>query len=756
MTEKRAGKHISETPAPLTHKQKMQRKHSMLTHSVPSHAGNISNALTMKNGALYYLCEEGGNVSLGGQHGFGLYYHDCRYLNGYELDLSALEPEFLSAHAARGFTATIQYASSAPKTPAGQPLALSSISIRWTRTVDGEALIFYDSVCLENFNPHRVEIPLAVSFSAMFEDIFEVMGFLCDHTGKHLQPSWQDGVLKFAYQGGDGQLRQLAIWFSVPPVKVEDCTVHFNIALEPRQRQEFLVSLQVYEGPLDQPVRPAQTTFTSLHQLREYKKREEEGWLADDTHIKSSSRLLESILNRGLVDLRTLRAQLNDQEFFTAGIPWFGTLFGRDSLIASLQMLAFCPEIAAQTLRLLAHYQGKTCNDYTDEQPGKILHELRTDEMTRMGQTPFSPFYGAVDTAPLFLILLAQYTDWRGSLDLFRELLPHVEKALTWMDEYGDANRDGYIEYYSDAPHGIINQGWKDAGNSILNPDGSLPSPPISLVEVQGYAYLAKKTIAALYQRNGDGRRAEALLKQAASLKAQFNRDFWLDDQQFYAMALQKDGRPIAVISSNVGQALWTGIIEQQRVGQVVDRLMQEDMFSGWGVRTLSADTPCYHPLSYHLGTVWPHDNSLIAAGYAGHGLYDKALKIFNGITDAAARFNNYRLPELFSGFQRDLHEGYPVPYPVACHPQAWAAGSVPFMLSVLLGLRPQGLDGRLHIVHPVLPDYVDHLELHRLRVGKATLSLLYERNTQHEIEVHVIHQEGDLEIVMEGKAGRS
>jgi glycogen debranching enzyme len=439
---------------------------------------------------------------------------------------------------------------------------------------------------------------------------------------------------------------------------------------------------------------------------------------------------------------------LSGETYFAAGVPWFVTLFGRDSLITAYQMLAYHPLIAEQTLRLLAKYQGTREDDWRDEQPGKILHELRVGELARLNLIPHTPFYGTVDATPLFLLLIAEHARWSGTLDLFHELREPIDRALFWMDHYGDRHGETYLAYVSRTKERMINKGWKDSGNAIVNADGSLARPPIALAEVQGYAYAAKLGIADLFERAGERERAAQLRRDAARLRERFNRDFWMEEKDCYALALQADGRPAAVISSNPGQALWTGITDEDKARRTIRRLMQDDMFSGWGVRTLSSREAAYNPISYHRGTVWPHDNSIIAAGFRRYGADGDALRIFHGLADAAFYFPSHQLPELFCGFGRREYD-IPINYPVACHPQAWASGTIPFLLITLLGLTPEAFDKRLRIVRPLLPDFLDGLELRRLRIGQARADLRFRRREKG-VEVEILQIDGELNVIVE------
>ena len=456
-------------------------------------------------------------------------------------------------------------------------------------------------------------------------------------------------------------------------------------------------------------------------------------------------------MRRSLLDLLVLRSSLDNLAFVSAGLPWYGALFGRDSIIAALETLAYDSEIAAQTIRLLARYQGTKTDEWRDEQPGKILHELRRGELANLNEIPQTPYYGAVDSTPLFLILIGEHANWTGDLSLFNELRQNVERALHWIDDYGDEGKNGYLSYASKSSKGLGNQGWKDSGDSIMNADGSLATPPIALVEVQGYVYRAKLLMAELYARSGDQPTASRLRKEAEDLKKRFNHDFWVEEQDFYAIALQKSNRPAAVISSNPGQALWTGIIDDSRGAAVVHRLTAEDMFSGWGVRTLSSREKRANPIGYHLGTVWPHDNSIIASGFRRYGFDAEAVQVLEGIVQAASYFEHYRLPEVFAGFS---HQQFAVPmrYPVACHPQAWAAGSVPFLLTNLLGLQADAFSTTLHVVRPVLPKTIDELDFRRIKVGRGSVDLQFRRGAKG-LEVEVSNRKGGVEVRVEPEA---
>jgi glycogen debranching enzyme len=437
---------------------------------------------------------------------------------------------------------------------------------------------------------------------------------------------------------------------------------------------------------------------------------------------------------------------MDGQHFFAAGLPWFGTLFGRDAAIVALQTLPYGPNMAAQTLRLLARFQAREADAYRDAQPGKILHELRRGELARLGAIPQSPaYYGTVDATMLFVILAAQYVRWSGDLAVARELRPHLDAALGWIQDATDA--DGYVTYDGRYGNGLVNQGWKDSGNAIVDADGIFVNPPIALCEVQGYAYRAWRECAALFRSLDDADAADKLEERAADLHERFDADYWSDALGCYVLARHAGGRA-EVVSSNAGQVLWGGLAPPGRAAPVVARMMEDDMFSGWGIRTLASTARAYNPMSYHLGSVWPHDNGLILAGFRRYGHDDAALRLFDGLFDAASNLRSFRLPELFCGFRREDDTHAPVRYPVACSPQAWAAGALPHALWNLLGLSADAPAGRLTVRRPRLPRWLARVELNGMRVGEATVDLRFSRRDDGDaVDVDAKVREGEVAV---------
>jgi glycogen debranching enzyme len=737
----------------LSDEEKEARKLHVNSSHIASLAGSIAHSMAVKDENVFFLSRPDSRVPLDGYHGFGLYFNDCRYLNGYELKMAGEYPSVLVASDEHGYMDLFNLANPALDLDDDHHLPGETIGIRIVRTIDGERQTFHEAIRFQNYGLEAVEIPITLTFKAEFEDIFAVRGLLQKRFGELHSPEWMDGVLTFSYKGADGLFRGLRIYFDPAPTRTEETTAHFDLKLGGKETSLLKAAFVVSEGPTREEALRDGHGARDANEIERVLKEASDEWLKGFTVVHSDSWILNRLLQRSIRDLRVLRSNLQGQQYFVAGLPWFGTLFGRDAAITALQMLAYDPSIAEQSLRLLVNYQADETDWWRDAKPGKFLHELRIGEMARIGEIPHYPYFGSVDATPLFLVLVARHAAWTGDLVLFEELRENIEVAFEWIDEYGDQNDDGYIEYDTKmtetrAGKRLINQGWKDSGDALINEDGSLAEPPIAVIEAQGYVYQAKMEMSELYRRAGETGRADELVREATDLRERFNRDFWLEEMGFYALALQAGNRPCAVVTSNPGHALWSGIIDPERAERVVERLMDDDMYSGWGIRTLSKNERAYNPLSYHRGTVWPWDNAIIAAGFYRYGFDEAAARIFNGMVDAARRFEDHRLPELFGGYDRDEYQ-IPVRYPVACHPQAWSAGTLPFLLQCLLGLQPDAFEGRLRIVRPYLPDMCDRLEMRGLRVGSALLDLRFER-TEHGVAVQVLDQEGELEVIVE------
>ena len=463
--------------------------------------------------------------------------------------------------------------------------------------------------------------------------------------------------------------------------------------------------------------------------------------------IPTSNNIFNSIMVRSLSDLKMMRMSLNGDVFHSAGVPWYDTLFGRDSIISALQLLPFDAGLAKSTLLVNAKFQSNRSDNWRDQEPGKMLHELRQGELANLNLIPHSPYYGTVDATPLFLILLAEYVNWTGDIELVKQLEGNVDMALEWIDVYANLEGNGFAYYAVRSPMGIYNQGWKDSPDSISRSDGTLAKQPVAVAEVQGYVYMAKRQLAPLFRQLGRENDAARLEKEARELKERFNREFWMKDSQFFAQALDAEG-VCDVISSNPAQCLWTGIIDQKYVKYLVDRIFRDDMFTEWGIRTLSSKEQRYNPLGYHNGTVWPHDNAIISMGLRKYGFINEMSLLFTGIYEAARTFEGYRLPECFSGLTRSEYD-IPVKYPIACSPQAWASGTIPCMLTACLGIAPDALNNRLIINKPHLPSWLDNVQFNNMKVGN-TLTALNFRKAEYETLVNVSKKIGDINVLIE------
>jgi glycogen debranching enzyme len=734
---------------PASRAKRQDQKEKVLTHASPSITRQISDAIVIKEGNPFFVTLPTGDVPIQKGHAFGLYYCDCRYLSGYEFRLCGRKPAVLVSNSDRGHTAIFEVTNREIRR-SGKRISKDTIGVRWQRQIDGGKLLLRDIFHLQNFGMDEIEFAVSMSFAADFEDIFIVRKLLKEKGGKKHPPQWSENTLRFIYEGKDRIFRTVKIDFWPAPDSHNETEAHFNIRLASREKKDISICIFIAESKDRTKAEKQTNTHPDAHEVVINTEPFYEKWQRTHTHIESDSLLLNHIISRSMRDLRMLRSSTEGENFFAAGIPWFGTLFGRDSLITSIQTLLFNPELAAETLRLLARYQGAKVDEWKDEQPGKILHELRVGELARTGKIPHTPYYGSVDATPLFLVLLGMYCQCTADLSIFQELKDNVDRALQWMSEYGDADRTGYIQYSSKSKQGLVNQGWKDSGNAIINRDGSLARPPIALVEVQAYAFRAKTLLADLFSRTGDATKGEQLKREADDLQARFNRDFWDERLQAYVLALQAEKTPVSVVSSNPGHALWAMIADQEKAKQTMSRLMAEDMFSGWGVRTLSENEMRYNPVGYHLGTVWPHDNSLIAAGFWNYGFDEQAAQVASGIIHSAMHFENYRMPEVFSGFNRKDYS-VPVHYPVACHPQAWAAGSVPFMVMTLLGLTPNAFEKSLRIIRPRLPEFVNELTVRSLRIGDAFADVRFQRDGKRVYaKAEVLQVRGDMHIQIE------
>jgi glycogen debranching enzyme len=612
----------------------------------------------------------------------------------------------------------------------------NTVAVRRDKTLLGTTL--YERVQFHNYGPAPLHLELELLFGADFADIFELRGSQRARRGEAAAPMLERGGVRLPYKGLDAVWRETILTFTPEPARLGTTSVGFELNLEPGE--EMTLEVRVTCQMSDTPPPPVHTFASALATLLTGRGT----WRAHFPVLSSNNEGFNAWLERSVQDLALLQSEGEHGSYVYAGIPWFATLFGRDSLITALEIVGFFPGLAAGTLRTLANYQGQQFVSERDEEPGKILHEMRHGEMAATGEIPFGRYYGSIDATPLFLLLLVEYADRTGDLAVVRELWPAALAAVHWMDTSADTK--GYLAYARRASRGLINQGWKDSHDAVTHADGTLAEPPIALAEVQAYVYAARLGLARLARRLGYLEKAAAWEAQASQLQQQFHQDFWLPEQGTFALALDGHYRPCRVVSSNAGHALFGGIATTAQARQLASRLMQDDMFCGWGIRTLSTQARRYNPMSYHNGSVWPHDNAIIAAGFARYGANTQAGQILSALFDASQSVEDHRLPELFCGFPRQAQHGL-VPYPVACKPQAWAAGSVFLLLQAALGLHIDAWEQRVRLERITLPSWLNELSLRGLRIGDAQVDLYIVRG-RWSAAVEVVDKQGEVEVV--------
>jgi glycogen debranching enzyme len=693
------------------------------------------NNLTLVDGKTFLSTTVAGDIMPAGAPDVGFFHDDTRFLSQLELRVSGHRTVVLSSTTEKSFVSQCELTTGNITLRNSFDLPENTIHIRREQLLVNDLL--FDRMTFENFNLQPVDFLVEITFGADFVDVFQVRGVARAQHGQYYRPVVTRDSLRFVYRGLDGALRQTAIAMCPAPERVEHHTAHWHLKLEPLKK----VQLEVTIAPSVERRKPRARHSDFAAGLAERRRLFSE-WERGSTHFRSSTDVFDTMLTTCVSDFHSLQIPEGDEHIIAAGIPWFATMFGRDSIIAAYQTLSLNPRLAVETLRVLARYQGREKNDWQDEEPGKILHEYRAGEMTRHGEMPFGPYYGSVDATPLFLVLLSETFNWTGDEELVKELLPAAYRALAWIDDYGDLDGDGFIEYCRRSPKGLINQGWKDSWDANMHRDGTVAHPPIALAEVQGYVYDAKYRMASLLRSFGDAATADRLKRDAAELARRFEKAFWMPGRGFYAMALDGAKKQLQVISSNPGQLLWSRIIGRERARTVTARLMRPDVFSGWGWRTLSNDEPVFNPLSYHRGSVWPHDNSLIAHGMALNDQREPALLALTTLFQAGLRFRDYRLPELFCGVNRGEYDD-PVHYPVSCSPQAWASGAMFLMLSSVLGIRPSAPRKELNILNPRLPEWLDHLSIRNLQIGKSRVGLDFSRRGERTF-CNVVDVEGE------------
>src|SRR5579859_6491941 len=692
----------------------------------------------LKHGENFGVFEAKGDILPIGHGEQGLYHEGTRYLSRLELRLQGRQPFLLSSTVQEELPVLSvnltnpDIAEDGLVTLRRNALHLTKLCLLWENA-------YYQDVRIRNYEPSPVDVKLSISFDADFADIFEVRGLRRAKRGQVLPATSDPDGMVLSYQGLDGKLRRLRIRYSTKHCHPEQKTLRYELTLPPRGEEAIHLTCSFEEGAAD----PFPPTFRQA--LGRYRA-EMDTAKASDTQITSSNANFNAWLARATTDLHMMFTRTQDGIYPFAGIPWFNTYFGRDGILTALQYLWVNPEPARGVLTYLAQTQAEAVNPAQDAEPGKILHESRKGELAALGEIPFGRYYGSVDSTPLFVILAGAYYQSTGDRDFILGLWPRIRRALEWIEQYGDADGDGFVEYARKSDNGLVNQGWKDSSDAIFHADGSLAEGPIALAEVQAYVHLARLQGAALADLLRETSFAQDQRRQAEALRNRFEKDFWCPELNLYGLALDGNKRLCRVRSSNAGHALFGGIADPYRASSLTDQLMDEVFFSGWGIRTIADCELRYNPMSYHNGSVWPHDNALIALGMSRYELPKTAvLKIFSALFQASVFTDLHRLPELYCGFKREDGEG-PTLYPVACSPQAWASGALFMLLQASLGLSIDAAGKTVSFKHPALPEWFGELSIRGLRVGDAEVDLDIRRNSR-DVEIQVVDREGQVQV---------
>jgi glycogen debranching enzyme len=691
--------------------------------------------LALVRGKTFVSADRSGNIMPPGAPHVGFFRDDTRFLSRLELLINQQDPTILSSNTVEGaFVSRVELTVRGSEGE-GLDFPVNAVYVHRLQLLTSNG--FRDVLQIENYHPGEVSLAIELRFDADFMDIFQVRGIVRHRSGRYFKPVIDRERVTFLYEGLDDRLRSTTLSFSPKPDRLEGNVAQWNLRLASHGSAELVTVVSTdlraessqnrtfreeTSGNLGSPHAATEWVHTDLESIRQ----RYDSWRAQCTSITSDNDIFNSLMRTVVSDFFSLQIPYSPLTAIAAGVPWFAALFGRDSLIASMQTLMLNPQLARGTLRVLADHQGTAQRDDNDEDPGKILHEYRSGEMTATGEIAFGRNYGSVDATPLFLILAERYHCWAGD-DFLRGLKPNIVAAVCWLLDYADLDGDALIEYCRRSSKGLFNQGWKDSGDANLHADGAVAQPPVALVEVQGYAIRALRGICPFLDEHDEQELSRRASERASEIEKKLEDQFWQRDGEYYAMALDRLKQPLRVLSSNPGHLLFASVVSPGRAAQIVKTMLSEQLFSGWGIRTLGSDQYVYNPMSYHRGSVWPHDNSLVAYGMSQYGHQAQAAEVLTALYDTALHFQNYRLPELYCGIQRRQRDE-PVHYPVSCSPQAWASGSLLMILTGLLGLRPDAGRKRLKVVDPYLPPFLHQLTLSNLRIGDSLVSLVFER----------------------------
>lgn len=695
--------------------------------------------MVLKQGSHFLVLDEMAQIPDCNTLGYGYYRHDTRQLSHWALYLNGMPLSFLSSDLQKGYSGSFLYANLQM-----DDIPQQKITVERQVVMDD---LLWEKLAIENFGSQAYDVELQMKFNSDFADMFEVRGLNRGQRGARMLPlaSPDRSALFLAYRGLDGVLIETIVeFFGRKPDQINDGLATFKLHLPVKTVIELELCVVTKLG--GQPIGYNETGL-GFRAAQEAADTHYEQWRSQAAVIDTGHELVDLSIERSFNDFYILRQPTPKGFGLAAGLPWYCAVFGRDSAIAGLQILPFMPEAARECIEVLAAYQGQRTDPFTDEHEGKIMHELRLGELARLKQIPHTPYYGTVDATQLWILLFCEYVKWTGDLDFAVQMWPTAKLASAYLDK-AIVNGGGYLRYQAHQPHELENQGWKDSGDSIMHADGRLAAAPIAVCEAQAYYYAAKRALAEIALLMGHKNMAETLESEAFAMKERFQRDFWMDSENYICLALDGDNNQVGAISSNPGHCLWSGILDDDKAQLVADLLMHKDLHSGWGVRTLSAAATAFNPISYHNGSVWPHDNAIIGEGMRRIGRIEDMKKIMLGIVEVALYDSDYRLPELFCGFQR-LGIQNPVDYPVSCSPQAWAAGSLFQMIKSCLNLRPDAINNCLRITDPALPDWLGRLTIKGLKLGKATVDLVFD--TQHGSTYgQVLSKSGPVRVIIE------
>ena len=690
---------------------------------------------TLKYGDTFIVVDSRGDIASAPDHSAGLFHLDTRYLSRLEILVNDLPPLVLGTNL-RDDNSALFVDLTNPDLMSGERIVLEKDCIHILRTIFLWRGTAFQRLRLRNYGSQTVDLRLSFLFESDFADLFEVRGAHRARRGSASARLRDKDQAVLSYCGLDAKLRNTTLTFDPPPQRLTTDHAAYDLRLEPGQVQPIFVAVSC-DLTQSRPQPFLRGLIAARRELRRAAR--------DRTAVETSNDRLNEMLCRAAADLAILLTDTPQGRYPYAGIPWYSTTFGRDGLITAMQMLWWSPVVAQGVLRRLAVYQATKTDPRADAQPGKILHEMRGGEMAALHEVPFGLYYGSVDSTPLFVLLAGLYLERTGDIDTIAALWPCIEAALGWIDGPGDPDCDGFVEYERASERGLTNQGWKDSYDAIFHADGRLAQGRIALAEVQGYVYAAKRLAARCARRLLRNDLAQKLDDQADRLAAHFEAAFWCPDIETYALALDGDKKQCRVRTSNAGQVLFSGISPAERAAVVAAGLLQPHFFSGWGIRTVATGEARYNPMSYHDGSVWPHDNALIALGLARYGQKHAVATLFEGLFAAGTYMDLRRLPELFCGFQRKRGHG-PTLYPVACAPQAWASATPFTLLEASLGLQFDPFAGEIRLCNPQLPPFLDDVALRNLQLGSASVDLRVRRH-RDTVSLDTIRTRGDIRV---------